>query len=98
VTDPDQPRTDPVVDRVNELTTTFLDMVAALAVVAGCGYAVWTAYGPAWGLIVAGVVLTVLSALAQLRSRPRTVKPSRAGPAEVPGPSDPGVLHIAGGR
>jgi hypothetical protein len=98
VTDPDQPRTDPVVDRVNELTTTFMDVAAALLLAGGCGYAVWVTFGLAWGMIVTAVALMVLSALAQLRSRPRVQAYEPVEPVEMPGPSHAGNLHIAGGR
>jgi len=98
VTDPDQPQTDPVVDRVNELATTFMDVAAALLLAAGCGYAALVSFGVAWGLVATAGALLVLSALAQMRVRPHAPEYVGTEPAEIPGPSHPGTVHIAGGR
>jgi hypothetical protein len=99
VTDPDQPRTDPVVDRVNELTTTFMDIAGVLLLSAAAAYGARVIWGSGWALLVAGVSLLACSVLAQLRSRPSRPRSNRS-PAvpEVPGPSHPGTVHIAGGR
>jgi hypothetical protein len=59
---------------------------------------VLSAFGLPWALISAGVVLTVLSALAQFRSHPRPLRRARTPLAVVPGPSHPGTVHIAGGK
>ena len=98
MTEPDQPRTDPVVDRVNELTTTFLDTLATLAFAVGAW--VWgdryLGTGMSW--VAAGFVVFAYSLLAQWRNRPHVPKRQPATPPEVPGPSHAGTMHIAGGR
>jgi hypothetical protein len=101
MTDPDQPqpRTDPIVDRVNELGTTFLDILGALLLSAGAAYGAWQAWGVALGLAVGGFAVTLLSGLAQARARPRAARvPPGAHPHRefLPGPEDPGNLHVAG--
>jgi hypothetical protein len=99
VTDPDRPRTDPVVDRVNELTTTFLDIAGVLLLTAAAAYGARVAWGSGWALLVAGGSLIACSVLAQLRSRPFGPRGNRPSvPVEIPGPSHPGTVHIAGGR
>lgn len=99
---PDEPapaRTDPMVDRVNELVTTFLDTAAvvALAVAAFLWAQTW---GNALGVAVAGVVLMLFSGLAQARHRStRKLKAPAAVPHRAvvpPGPEDPGNLHVKG--
>lgn len=99
MTDPDRLRTDPLVDRVNELTTTFLDTAATLAF--GVGAWVWAdrylGTGMPW--VSGGFVLFAYSWLAQWRNRSRVPKSQRtATSAEIPGPSHAGTVHIAGGR
>jgi hypothetical protein len=97
MTDPDQPRTDPIIDRVNGLTTTFLDIVGVLLLTAAAAYGAWRLWGPGWAFLVAGVSLLACSVIAQTLNSPRKPKPPD-GPAEVPGPSHPGTIHMAGGR
>lgn len=98
MTDPDQPRTDPVVDRVNELITTLMDAAGVLLLVGAAGYGAWALWGRGWALLVGGVVMIVLSTFAQARSRGRAPAPLTAEQMEIPGPSHPGTVHIAGGR
>lgn len=87
---------DPVVHRINEIMTTLFDMagVVLLAISAwvGVGDRLWP--GAQW-TAAAFFVLTG-SALAQRRDRvPKLKRPLRP---YVPGPSDPGTVHIAGGQ
>ncbi len=88
---------DPLIDRVNELTTTALDTLAVLAFTAG----VWmwgnAHLGPGGSFTLAAVCLVLCSALAQHRQRPRAAKRAKpqAKPA-APGPADPGNLHVMG--
>lgn len=99
MTDPGQPRTDPLVERVNDLTTTFLDIGGVLLLTAAAAYGARVTWGDGWALLVAGVSLLACSVLAQIRSRPRSNRPpAPAEPDELPGPSHPGNLHMAGGR
>lgn len=89
---------DPVVRRVNDLTTTFLDTIGVLLFGAALGWWGW-AYHPATGLASAGLAVTILSGLAQRRNTPRPVKvPKGAHPHlnPLPGPEDPGNLHVKG--
>jgi len=98
----DDPRSlttpDPLVRRVNDLTTTFLDTLGIL--IWGTAMAWWGwAYHPATGLALAGLTVTLLSGLAQRRNTPRPVKvPKGAHPhlKPLPGPEDPGNLHVKG--
>jgi hypothetical protein len=96
----DQPAgTDPVVDRVNELTTTFFDALGMLLIAAGLAYGAWLVWGLGWALCAGGVAITCLSYVAQFRGRPRPPKVShRPVRTTLPGPSHPGNLHIAGGE
>jgi hypothetical protein len=98
VTDPDQPRTDPLVDRVNDLTTTFFDVAGVLLVSAAAAYGAWSLWGLGWAMLTAGVSLLACSVLAQTLNRQRTPKPQTDDPVVLPGPSDPGNVHFAGGR
>lgn len=88
---------DPYVGRTNQLTTTFLDTLGVLLVAAGCGWAAWQVH-PAWGLLAAGVVVTLLSAFAQWRDRPIPFRrlDDDASDVPLPGPTHPGNLHVIG--
>lgn len=90
------PPRDPVVARVNDIGTTILDLLGMLALAAGCGVGAWLMWGPGRGLAVGGVVLMVLSLIAQARQAPpRPVKvPPGAHP--LPGPEHPGPVHVKG--
>jgi hypothetical protein len=99
VTDPTPPagRADPVVARVNELTTTVLDFGAAILFATGVWF--WAdrylAAGLSW--IAAALVLLVFSQVAQWRSRPRASKPVEVEHVEpLPGANHPGNLHVMG--
>lgn len=96
MTDPERPQTDPIVGRVNDLVTTFMDLLGALLLAAGAGWAVWHQWGLGWGLTIGGVAVTALSAWAQHRARPALPKQAARPRATLPGPSDPGNLHVAG--
>ena len=99
MTDPDQPRTDPLVERVNDLTTTFFDIAGVLLLTGAAAYGAWTLWGLGWAMLTAGVSLLACSGLAQIRSRPRSNRfPATPEPVILPGPSDPGSVHFAGGR
>lgn len=99
MTDPDQPRTDPLVDRVNDLTTTFFDIAGVLLLTAAAAYGAWSLWGVGWALMVGGVSLLACSVLAQTLNRQRTPKARPVDADEIlPGPSDPGNVHFAGGR
>jgi hypothetical protein len=99
----DQPSgPDRVVARVNDITTTAMDTLACLSIAAGFG--LWLAFAaqdPGLGVAAAGVVLMILSSLAQRRAA--GPKPKRPTPGDdetivLPGPSSPGNVHFAGGR
>jgi hypothetical protein len=90
------PRRDPVVDRVNEMVTTLLDLLGVLLLAGAAAWAVWRSWGVGWALAVGGLVVTLLSAWAQARQRaPKPVRTAR--PRIInPGPEDPGTLHVGG--
>jgi len=92
------PTPDHVVGRVNDLALTFLDVLAALLLAAAAGYGAWQAWGIGWGLASAGVAVLALSLSAQAKAHPRPVKVAARKRPKVPGPSDPGPVHIAGGE
>jgi hypothetical protein len=102
VTEPDQVaylHGDVVIDRVNALTTTLLDTVGTLLVAFAAGWAIWGCpWRQALGVAVAGLVVLAVSALSQLRSVPKALPEVVADdePVLLPGPSDPGALHIVG--
>lgn len=99
MTDPDLPRTDPLVDRVNELITTFMDVLGALLLTGAAAYGAWALWGTGWALLVAGVSLLACSVVAQTLNRQRAPRPlPDEPPMPLPGPSDPGSVHFAGGR
>jgi hypothetical protein len=90
---------DVVVERVNALTTTFLDLLGTLLLTLAAGWAVWGApWRHALAAAVAGLIVMVLSSAAQFRARPAPVKHAASGGRLLPGPSDAGTIHIAGGR
>lgn len=100
---PDEPvaiRTDPVVDRVNELTTTALDTLAVLLMAGSVGWLGW-GLSPSAGLGFAAILLILFSSLAQARHR-NSMKRKAEVPARphrevvLPGPEDPGNLHVKG--
>jgi hypothetical protein len=102
VADDDAPQAtgapDPVVRRVNELTTTFLDTLGVLLFAAAVCWWGW-AYHPATGLVLAALTITLLSGLAQRRYTPRPVKApkgARPHPKPLPGPEHPGNVHVKG--
>jgi hypothetical protein len=89
---------DRVVTRVNELLTTLMDVGGALAVAFGIG---WTIWGAPWrhtvAVVVAGILVVLLSNIAQYRAAPKSVTPAETPePAPLPGASDPGPLHVMG--
>ena len=100
MTDPEQPRrADPIVTRVNDLVTTFMDLLGGLLIAAGGAWATWQKFGFGWGLAVGGITVLVMSTWAQMRAQPARPKPAARPHREpLPGPSDAGSLHIAGGR
>jgi hypothetical protein len=88
---------DPVVRRVNELVTTFLDVLGILLAALAVGWFGWTAMHPASGLAAAGLTVTALSAIAQRRMVPKPSKASEEGDEEgLPGPAHRGNLHVMG--
>lgn len=89
---------DRVVRRVNEITFTFLDAVGTLLVAAAVGWWAWEKSGPPAGLLLAGACVTILSVLGQARFNPRPPKVKARQRPHVPGPTDPGPVHIAGGQ
>jgi hypothetical protein len=102
MTDDETPRpvgvADPVVRRVNDLTTTFLDTLGVLLFGVAVAWWGW-AYHPATGLVLAALTVTLLSGLAQRRNTPRPVKvPRGAHPhlKPLPGPEHPGNVHVKG--
>jgi hypothetical protein len=100
MTDVQQPVPDPNVGRLNAVVTTLLDALGTLLLAAGLGYGAWRVWGLGWGLCAAGLAVTILSMIAQARERgPRPVKvPPGAHPHRefLPGPEDPGTLHVKG--
>lgn len=93
----DQPAA--TVDRVNGVVTTLLDALGVLLLAAGLGWGAWQVWGIGWGLCAAGLAVTILSNIAQLRQAPRPVKvPPGAHPHRefLPGPEDPGPVHVKG--
>jgi hypothetical protein len=101
VTEPDQVaylRGDVVIDRVNALTTTFLDVLGTLLVAFAVGWAIWGApWRQALAAAVAGLVVMLLSGLAQHRAVPKALPEIEQDPDEpLPGPTDPGNLHVLG--
>ena len=90
------PGPDRTVERVNGVVTTALDTLGFLLLAGAIGWALFVLAGLAAGLGGAGVIVLALSAVAQ--HRPARARPKMATPARVPGPSDPGPLHIAGGE
>lgn len=88
---------DPMVRRVNALVTTFLDALAILAIAAGVGWATQPRVGWAGALFFAGCILATLSMVAQFSQRPaRVPKPTDDDTVDLPGPTDPGNLHVMG--
>lgn len=95
---PPTPR-DPLVGRVNDLTTTFLDTAGVLLFAGAAGYFGWTWQNPAIGLLWAGIVLLMLSTIAQSRQRPKRAK-VRPGahphPSTFTTPESSGTVHTRG--
>lgn len=87
---------DQSVNRVDHLTTTFLDTLAVLLLAAAAGWALWTSVGPAAGLGAAGVIVFAFSQLAQRQATVKHERPKRAAEPSLPGPEDPGPLHVMG--
>jgi hypothetical protein len=87
---------DPLVRRVNALVTTFLDLLATLLFAGAVGWTGWVYAGPWAGMVAAGVVVTVLSAVAQHRAAPRRPAPAVVEPEDLPGPTSPGNVHVMG--
>jgi hypothetical protein len=95
---PDEPvvtRTDPVVDRVNELVTTALDVSGVVLFALAAWYLGASLSSPGTGFALSSMVLLAASGIVQRRARPRkpASKPARVAP---PGPADPGNLHVKG--
>ncbi len=87
---------DQTVRRANQLTTTFLDTLGALLIAAGVGWALWVTIAPAAGLAAAGIVVLLFSLLAQRQATPKAEKVAEPDPKPLPGPSDPGTVHVMG--
>lgn len=87
---------DPMVSRVNALVTTFLDLLATLLFAGAACWAAWVLLVPAAGLLCAGLVVAAMSAFAQHRATPRPPAPADADTEVLPGPTDPGNLHVMG--
>ena len=88
---------DPMVRRVNQLTTTFLDTLALLLIAGGTGFSLWVKVNPPTGVIAAGIFVLFGSVLAQRRATPKSLKPvERDDEDDLPGPTDPGNLHVMG--
>lgn len=89
---------DASVRRANQLTTTAFDAIAVLLFTAAAGVAGWQLITLWVGLMFAAVTLMLLSALAQWRAAPREPKPEVASDETIPlpGPDDPGNLHVMG--
>jgi hypothetical protein len=85
-----------MVRRVNALVTTFLDLLATLLFAAGAMLSVWQVADMWVGLLAAGVVVTLLSALAQHRARPLEPAPAGDEDEPLPGPASAGNLHVMG--
>ena len=88
--------TDQSVRRVGDLTTTFLDTLGVLLLAAGAGWAMWNTVAPSAGLGVAGVVVMVFSLIAQRQARPKSDPVKALEDEPLPGPADPGNLHVMG--
>lgn len=89
---------DPVVRRVNDLTTTVLDTIGVLLFSGAVGWWGW-GYHPSTGMTLAALTITLLSGLAQRRNAPRPVRvPKGAHPhlTPLPGPEHPGNMHVKG--
>lgn len=80
--------------RADHIVTTALDTLAILLFGAAAGWWGWTAVHPATGLAAAGLVITIMSVVAQRQPRPKSAE----RPAEdiPPGPKDPGNIHVMG--
>lgn len=91
-------RTDPVVDRVNELVTTGLDLAAAVCAAIAAWWLGRRFGGPDTAWAAAAVMLIIFSGLAQMRTARPRIRPAPARPhREIPpGPADPGNLHVRG--
>lgn len=88
---------DPMVRRVNQLTTTFLDTLALLLIAGGTGLALWVQVNPPSGIIAAGLFVLIFSNVAQRRAVPKLPKSTeRDDEDDLPGPADPGNLHVMG--
>jgi hypothetical protein len=89
---------DPYVRRANQFTTTFFDALAVLLLSAGAGVAGWQLIALWVGLMFAAVTLMILSALAQWRASARPPRPTVVDDETIPlpGPADPGNLHVMG--
>lgn len=86
---------DSTVRRANQLTTTFLDTLGVLLLAAGAGWALWTGVGPGAGLSVAGLIVLSFSLIAQRQASVKAAAPV-AEDEPLPGPADPGNLHVMG--
>ncbi len=91
-----QPSRDAVVSRVNELATTMLDTVAMLGLAAGLVLVLRPAYGWGGGLLAGSALLAALSIGTQWLHRPREAPPKRRPAPDLPGPADPGTVHVMG--
>lgn len=92
---------DPMVARVNALTTTFLDTVGVLLLCGAAGYGAWALWGLGWGLAAAGFWVMILSQVAQARQTPRPARGRRGAHPHLdplPGPESPGTVHVMGSR
>ena len=87
---------DPLPQRVNELATTLLDAVAMLGLAAGLMLALRPAYGWGGGLLAGSALLAALSIGTQWLHRPRETAPRRPAAPDLPGPADPGNVHVMG--
>ena len=87
---------DEPVRRVNQLTTTLLDTLAILLFAAANGWGFWEWIGPAAGLGAAGATVFTFSLIAQRQARVKVVRGEPEERRPLPGPADPGNLHVMG--
>lgn len=84
-------------DLVKEHASTLLSTLSMLAVVIGLGWGLWPYLGP-WSLCIAGVLLGLIVSITDQMRKPPADPPPADAPQKpkLPGPSDPGTLHVGG--